>query len=326
MKAAIGIDIGGTSTKLASISQEHKILRRATLDQEAYASQSDYFRLLFQSISSLIRQQESKYVISGIGIGAPSCIAEEGVIQSAANLPFSERVEVVKILEKEYGLPVFLIKDSNAAALGEGLFGAAQGMENYLVLTLGTGLGCGIVINNQLVRGYDGKAGELGHTIIRKDGRSCGCGRKGCLETYVSATGIKRTLFQLLASCNFESGLRDVTFNTLTPKMIFEAAKQGDAIALQAFEQTGMILGEKLAEIIALMEPEAIFLAGGLAEAGDLLIGPAIKQMNLNVLDLYKNRIKVLHSSLSTNEAALLGAGSLVWKNKNSTKYNLQCQ
>ena len=326
VKAVIGIDIGGTSTKLASISQEHKILERVTLDQEAYASEAEYFRLLFSTISSLIHQKASNYAISGIGIGAPSCLPEEGVIQSAANLPFSERVEIVKILEEEYNLPVFLIKDSNAAALGEGLFGAAKGMGNYLMLTLGTGLGCSMVINNRLVTGYSGKAGELGHTIIRKDGRDCGCGRKGCLETYVSATGIKRTLFQLLASSNLESELRDVTFNALSPKMIFEAAQGGDSIAQFAFQETGQILGEKLAEIVALIEPEAIFLAGGLADAGDLLFAPAIKQMNLSLLDSYKNKIKILHSSLSTNEAALLGAGSLVWTNKSSTKYSLPCR
>lgn len=315
MPVAIGIDIGGTSTKIAIVNGKGRIIERKSLPMKDFDNEWTYFRALFNTIYALLNCHSTEKVI-GIGVGSPSCIPQKGIIKGAANLPFSHEVEVSKILEAEFGVPTFLIKDGNAAALGEGQFGAAKNMTNFIVLTLGTGLGCGVVVNDDIISGNYGQAGEFGHSIIKENGRTCGCGRKGCLETYVSATGIKRTLFKLLASCNSISDLRDVTFNQLTAKMISEAAKKGDAIAQEAFKYTGEMLGKQLADLVTLFEPEAFFLAGGLAEAGDLLFQPTIKQMESSLLDYYQGSIKVLPSSLKTNEAALLGPASLVWKNQ----------
>lgn len=322
MQTALSIDIGGTSTKLAIVNQEGKILSQLNLKTKDNNNEHDYFESLFKAISTLFSQQNGSLNIKGIGIGAPSCNPKNGTISRAANLPFLEEVEIVKILEERFNLPVFLVKDGNASAIGEGLFGAALDMNNYLVLTLGTGLGCGIVINNKIVAGSNGQAGELGHAVIKKNGRECGCGNKGCLETYVSATGIKRTLFKLLSFSVEENNFKDIPFNTVTPRMIYEAAQNGNLIALKAFQQTGQILGEKLAELVAIFEPEAIFLAGGLSGAGDLLFDPVTSSMEKNLLDFYKGKVKVLRSSLDTNEAALLGSASLVWQDQ---KIKEQC-
>ncbi len=313
MQVTISIDIGGTSTKFAIVDKMYRVIDENTLDTKSYSNELDYIKALFAKIEVLLNKCEGYWDVMGIGIGAPSCQPQKGTINGAANLPFSGKVEIVKLLEERFNLPVFLIKDGNAAALGEGSLGAAKGMDSYIVLTLGTGLGCGIVVNQKVVSGSNGQAGEWGHSTFEENGRNCNCGRKGCLETYISATGIKRTLFQLLADSNLDSPLRGIPFNDLTSKDIFEAAQKGDALAIQAFEYTGKILGQKLGELTALFEPEAIVLAGGLAEAGALLLKPVISAMKNNMLDVYK--IKVLSSSLKTNEAALLGAASLVWQN-----------
>ena len=314
MQVAIGIDIGGTSTKLAVIDRQGKVLGKKIFDTQQKFTEAEFFKALFDGILSLLEELGESYDPVGIGIGAPSCFPKEGTINQAANLPFSEKVEIVRILEGRFGLPVSLMKDGNAAALGEGLFGSAKGMENYIVLTLGTGLGCGVIINNKIVSGNNGQAGELGHAIIKENGRECGCGKKGCLETYVSATGIKRTLFQLLAATNLCSSFRDVPFNALTAKMIYKAAKNGDQLAVRAFEYTGQILGTKLSELVTLFEPEAIFLAGGLAQSGELLFRPVIYHTEKNMLETYRGQVKILPSLLETNEAALLGSASLVWQ------------
>lgn len=319
VRIAIGIDIGGTSTKIAIVNGEGQIIARKSLPMKNFDNEWTYFQALFKAIHSLLAYHSDEDVI-GIGVGSPSCIPQKGIIKGAANLPFSHEVEISKILETEFDLPTFLVKDGNAAALGEGQFGAAKNMTNFIVLTLGTGLGCGIVVNDNIISGNYGQAGEFGHSIVKENGRMCGCGRKGCLETYVSATGIKRTLFKLLASSNAISDLRNVTFNQLTAKMISEAAQKGDVIAQAAFKQTGEILGKQLADLVTLFEPQAFFLAGGLAEAGDLLFSPTIKQMEDSLLNFYKNSIKVLPSALKTNESALLGPASLVWKNQTTFK------
>lgn len=313
MQVTISIDIGGTSTKFAIVDEMYRVIDKNTLDTKFYSNELDYIEALFVIIEGLLNRCSSFERVAGIGIGAPSCQPQKGTINGAANLPFSGKVEIVKLLEERFNLPVFLIKDGNAAALGEGALGAAKGMNNYVMLTLGTGLGCGIVVNQKIVAGNNGQAGEWGHSTFEKNGRSCNCGRKGCLETYISATGIKRTIFQLLADSNLDSPLRAISFNDLTSKDIFKAAQKGDALAVQAFEYTGTILGQKLAELTALFEPEAIVLAGGLAEAGTVLLRPTLEAMKKNMLDVYK--IKVLSSSLKTNEAALIGAASLVWHN-----------
>ena len=314
MQIAIGIDIGGTSTKLVAANTEGFILGKHSFPVDKKNGETVFFQSLFSSIAYLSQSITESFELIGIGIAAPSCSPKKGTIAQAANLPFSESVEIVQILEDKYEVPVSLIKDANAAALGESLFGAAKGMENYIVLTLGTGLGCGIVTNGKLITGNKGQAGEWGHSVIEENGRECGCGQRGCLETYVSATGIKRTLIQLLASSNKHSEFRAVPVNAITSKMIYNAAKNKDSLAVKAFEFTSKILGRKLAELVTLFEPEAIFLAGGLAEAKDFLFQPVIFQLEKNMLGFYKGHVKILPSSLKTNEAALLGAASLVWQ------------
>lgn len=322
MQAAISIDIGGTSTTVAIVEEKGDIAQSINFSMQQISDETDYFKSVFAAISELLLSSP-KNNITGIGIGAPSCVSKTGIINGAANLPFQKPVSIVSILEERFNLPAFLIKDGNAAALGEGLYGGAKGMENFMVLTLGTGLGCGIVINNQVVAGHTGQAGELGHASVKLGGRACACGASGCLETYVSATGIKRTLQKLLSDSILKSELRNVSFNDLTPKMIFIAAKKGDSIAKKAFDFTGEMLGRKLAELASLFNPEAFFLAGGLADAGGILFDPVTKHLLQNQLPLHRGNAQVLPSLLKTNEAALLGSASLVWQ---KSKLSIPCQ
>lgn len=212
-------------------------------------------------------------------------------------------------------VPVKVTNDANAAALGERLFGGAKEMSDFMVITLGTGLGSGIVVNGDLLYGHDGFAGEVGHVIVRPGGRECGCGRKGCLETYVSATGLKRTVYKLLAKHLSASSLREVPFNNLTAKMIADAANQGDLIAMEAFSYTGKILGEALANVVSVTSPKAIFFFGGLAKAGELLFEPVREAMEENLLFLYKNKIRLMQSELG-DDAAVLGAAALIWNDQ----------
>jgi glucokinase len=216
-------------------------------------------------------------------------------------------------MKKYYDLPSVITNDANAAAIGEMKFGAAKGMKDFIMITLGTGVGSGIVANGDLIYGADGFAGEIGHTIYDPNGRQCGCGRKGCLETYTSAGGIKRTVFELLALYNDESELRDISFNDMTSKKISEAARKGDKIALKAFDETGRILGIKLADAIAHTSPQAIILFGGLACSGELIFKPTQKYMEENVLNIFKNKVKLIPSALTAGNAAVLGASALIW-------------
>jgi glucokinase len=222
-------------------------------------------------------------------------------------------VDVVEMVNAHFSLPVVITNDANASALGEMYFGAAKGMKDFIVITLGTGLGSGIVVNGQLVYGSDGFAGELGHTCIVPDGRECACGNLGCLETYASARGIRRTVFELMAKRNAASSFRDTTFNEITSKMIAEAAHNGDPIAKEAFEYTGRILGISLANFVAFSVPEAFILFGGLAAAGDLIIEPTRRYMEKHLLNNFKNKIKILPSGLTDNNSAVLGAAALAW-------------
>ena len=216
---------------------------------------------------------------------------------------------------KEYypELPVYLNNDAKAAAIGEMIYGGAQGMKNFIMVTLGTGLGSGFVVNGELVYGHDGFAGELGHTIVSPNGRQCGCGRSGCLETYVSATGVKRTAYKMMAKYNYPSELRSIPFNEMNAKIVSEAAQKGDMIAINTFKYTGKMLGEALANAVAITSPEAIFLMGGLAKAGDLLFEPVKDHMEMNLLKIYSNKVKILPSKLTKN-VAIYGAAALVWK------------
>lgn len=315
MQLALGIDIGGTSTKLALVDPTGQITARSSFSTVDRTDEGDFFRHLFAAIDGLLGSGGASQ-LAGIAAGAPSANEQQGTIENAANLPFSPRVEFVKTVQQRYGVPVFLVKDSNASILGEWHYGAAKGMKNFMLLTLGTGLGCGIVANGQLLGGEFGHGGEAGHICVQPGGRACGCGRYGCTETYVSATGLKRTVFELMANTMAPSVLRSESYEGMTARHIFEAAQSGDGLALAAFGKTGEVLGRAIADMAAWFEPAAVVLSGGLAMAGDLLFEPTIESLERHALAFHKgNKIKLLPSALGENDAALLGTAALVWGN-----------
>ena len=255
--------------------------------------------------------------IKGIGIGAPNGNFYSGTIEFAPNLPWRGIIPLAAMFEERLGIPTALTNDANAAAVGEMTYGAARGMKDFIMITLGTGVGSGIVINGQMVYGHDGFAGELGHVIVRRGtGRMCGCGRKGCLETYCSATGVARTARELLAARTDESLLRNVPAENITSKDVYDAAVQGDKLAQEIFDFTGTLLGEALADFIAFSSPEAIVLFGGLAKSGDYIMKPIQKAIEENVLNIYKGKTKLLVSELKDSDAAVLGASALAWELK----------
>ncbi|MFC2097651.1 ROK family protein [Bacteroidota bacterium] len=322
-EVAIGIDIGGTNTEFGIIDKHGNYFYEGSIPTRTYPEIEVFISALYKKIEVSLNKINGKFDVKGIGIGAPMGNYINGNIEHAAGLPWKGIVPLGDIFKKISGYPIIVTNDANAAAVGEMIYGGAKGMKNFIVITLGTGLGSGFVVNGQLVCGSFGFAGELGHTIVRpgKEGRECNCGRKGCLETYVSATGIKRTVYKLLADSNLDSEMRDVSFNDLSSIMISEAAKRGDKIAIEAFEHTGEMLGFKLADVVAHTEPEAIFLFGGLALSGDLIIEPTKLHMEANLLEVYRDRVKLLASGIKSNNAAVLGASALVWqKLKNENK------
>lgn len=308
-----GVDIGGTNTSIGLVNRQGDILIEEVIPTLREQDASSYLPRLFRKMEEMGKRFQDDYELAGIGMGAPNANYYRGTVENPPNLNWGKVVEVRAIVGEHFGLPCALTNDANAAALGEMTFGAAKGMKDFIVVTLGTGLGSGIVVNGQLAYGHDGFAGELGHTIVNVNGRHCGCGNKGCLETYVSATGIKRTIFKLLADYISESELRNVSFEALNAKMITEAATRGDKIALEAFEYTGRILGMKLAEAIAITSPEAIFLFGGLANARDLIFQPTLLHMEKFLLPIFKNKVKLQISGLQDKNAAVLGASALIW-------------
>ncbi|MCP3933389.1 MAG: ROK family protein [Bacteroidetes bacterium] len=316
MNIAVAVDIGGTNTKLALISQKGEILKRTSIKTVDYSNEDQYLKALFEALENLKTGFSFQNNLVGIGVGAPGCNPMKGHIDNAANLPFHKSVNIVQLLTDHYKLPVFLENDSNTAALGELYHGGARNMKDIILLTLGTGLGCGIIVDGKVLRGTTGLAGELGHVGVQRNGRQCACGKRGCLETYVSATGIKRTIFELMATTTFQSELRNISYQQMSARAIGEAAQDGDEMAIQAFEFTAEVLGEKLADLITCLEPEAIFLAGGLTSAGKLIFEPTKVHTNNNLLKIYQNKVAIIPSELGANDAALLGAASLVWKNQ----------
>lgn len=310
-----GIDIGGTNTVIGLVTKGGDCLIESTISTRNHLS----FNAFIEAVSIKIKELhesvgKEKYNLKGIGIGAPNGSFGLGAIVDAPNLEWKGLLPICKEITKQTNLPAVVTNDANAAALGEMLFGGAKGMKDFVVITLGTGLGSGIVSNGKLVIGHDGFAGELGHTVVEVNGRMCGCGNKGCLETYASATGIRRTVFMQLAQSNKPSALRGVSYDDLTSKMVTEAAISGDSIALDAFEYTGKILGIKLAEVVTLFSPEAIFLFGGVAKAGKLIIDPAKKYMEEFMFPIFRNKVKLLPSGLEGKNAAVLGAAALIWQ------------
>lgn len=310
----LGIDIGGTNADFAFIDIDGKILYKANLPTQNFNTANSFVKLVKEKTDEAMEQLKSDLVIRAIGIGAPNGNYYRGTIEFAPNMKWEGIVPLAEYFRMAFGVPCFLTNDANAAAIGEKMFGKAKNVNDFIMITLGTGLGSGIVINGQVVYGHDGFAGELGHVIVEEDGRMCGCGRKGCLETYASVTGIKRTVIKMLEERKYKSELEGFNFNQLSGKMIETAALNGDELALSAFAYTGKVLGKALANAVAFSSPSLIVLFGGLAQAGDLILKPTKYEMENNLLKIYQSKVPIIASGLKGNEAALLGAGALAWK------------
>jgi glucokinase len=317
-QVVVGIDIGGTNTVFGFVDRDGNILVEDKIRTTHYDEIEVFVAALYEKIMVAATRIDYEVEIIGFGIGAPMGNINKGTIEYPADLPWKGIIPLSEIFSRHTNLPVIVTNDANAAAVGEMIYGGARGMKDFVVITLGTGLGSGFVVDGKLVYGHDGFAGEIGHTAIRPgaSNRDCGCGRKGCLETYVSATGIKRTVLKIMADSIQPSELRKYSFEELDAKMIHDAALNGDAIARRAFEHTGRMLGFKLADVVAHTNPEAIFLFGGLALAKDLIFEPTKEYMEQNLLSIYKGKVKLLPSELSTQNAAVLGASSLIWSDK----------
>ena len=312
----IGIDVGGQTTKLGVVDARGTVLAQTVIRTDTYDDINPYIAELAEALNRIIKESGKEGEIRGIGVGAPNGNYYTGTIENAVNLSWggTRIIHFAELLSKAMnGLPVALTNDANAAAVGEMTYGAARGMKNFIMITLGTGVGSGIVINGDVVYGHDGFAGELGHvTAVRNNGRSCNCGKTGCLETYASATGVARTAREWLELSDEPSVLRSL--DTISSKDVYEAAKEGDKLALKLFEFTGKILGRSFADFIAFSSPEAIVLFGGLARAKEYLLAPIEDAMNSNVLPLWKNKVKVVFSQLKESDAAILGASALAWE------------
>jgi glucokinase len=310
-KLVAAIDIGGTNTVFGLVDANGKILLKETVSTEHFPIPEDLVAVVCEHIKKAMQRFADKYELAGAGIGAPNGNYFNGTIEFAPNLKWEGIVPLAKLFEDRLNVKTVLTNDANAAAIGEMMFGGAKGMKDFIFITLGTGLGSGIVANGEMILGHDSFAGEIGHVIMFPDGRQCGCGRKGCLETYCSATGIKRTYSDLLMSHHDKANLQA---RVADAKYIYDKAIAGDKDAIEAFNYTGDVLGLALANSVAYTSPEAIFLFGGLALAGDFIFKPTVESFERNLLNIYKNKIKILPSQLKENDAAILGAASLILK------------
>ena len=312
----VGIDVGGQTTKLGVVDARGTVLSQTVIRTDTYTDIEPYIAEVAEALHKIIKESNTEGLVKGIGVGAPNGNYYTGTIENAVNLSWggTKTIEFAKLLsEAMNGLPVALTNDANAAAVGEMTYGAARGMKNFIMITLGTGVGSGIVINGDVVYGHDGFAGELGHvTAVRNNGRSCNCGKTGCLESYASASGMARTARAWLELSDEPSLLRSL--DNITSKDVYEAAKEGDKLALKVFDFTGKMLGRSFADFIAFSAPEAIVLFGGLARAKEFLVGPIEEAMNANVLPLWKNKVKIVFSQLKESDAAILGASALAWE------------
>jgi glucokinase len=311
-KVVLGIDIGGTNTKFGYVDRAGRCLASASMPTESQQAAEIFFKRLHENANLLLSSLPGEHQLVGIGIGAPNANYHKGTIEHPPNLGW-DFVDVPAQLRKYYRVPVAVTNDANAAALGEMLFGAARGMKDFIVITLGTGLGSGIVSNGELIYGADGFAGEIGHTIVDPNGRECGCGKRGCLEAYCSSTGLCRTVHELICQSVEPSRLRAISSHDLTSEAVYEAAIQGDRLALKAFEQTGRILGLKLADSVAHLSPEAIILFGGLASAGELIFAPTQRSLEEHLFPIFRNKVKLIPSKLTEGNTAVLGASALLW-------------
>lgn len=314
-KLAIGVDVGGTNTKFGIVNRRGEILTQDRIKTNEKDSVDGFIELLAEKLIPMIEQNGGVEHFVGLGMGAPNANYYKGTIEYAANLKWKGVIPMAELLEKRFGLPVRMTNDANAAAVGEQMYGVAKGMKNFITVTLGTGVGGGIITDGKIVNGFNGFAGELGHIVVRHGGRlHKGTGIKGSLESYASATGLRDTAIELLQqNPDTPSLLRNYAINDLTSETVFICAEQGDALSNQIFEFTGTILGEALATFVHISAPEAIILFGGLTKAGDLILKPTRKAMEENLLQVFKDKVKILYSDLKEADAAILGASALVW-------------
>ncbi len=311
----VGVDIGGTGTKFGIVDSVGNVLFSSEMSTKKHEQVHTFIDELDEKLTELIDKVGGVGRIKGIGVGAPNGNIYTGTIEYAPNLPWKGIIPLAKMIQDKTKLPVKLTNDANAAAVGEMKYGAAQGMKDFIMITLGTGVGSGIVANGQLIYGHDGFAGELGHTIIIPDGRlHPGTGKRGSLESYASATGVTLTAIEILEKSDRPSLLRAVTPNELNSKIVFEAATKGDEIAKEVFDYTGKILGMALANFVMFSSPEAIILFGGLTKAGDLILKPTREHLEDNVIEIFQNKVKILVSHLKESDAAILGASALMWE------------
>ncbi len=313
----LGIDIGGTNTVFGIVDARGVVVASSSIKTQKHNNIDDYIDELYSEAMRLIEANDATDKVHGIGIGAPNANYFTGMIEDGVNLPWPTPIPLAKLVSEKFGIPVAITNDANAAAIGEMTYGAARGIKDFIMITLGTGVGSGIVINGQLVYGHDGFAGELGHVIMkRNNGRLCGCGRTGCLEAYCSATGVARTAREFLEIRNDESSLRELPIEEITSKDVYEAAVSGDQLAKDVFEYTGKILGEAFADFTVFSSPQAIILFGGLAKSGELLLKPLRNAMEKNMMGIFKGKVKILLSELKEADAAVLGASALGWEAK----------
>lgn len=314
MELVAGIDLGGTDTKFGLVSREGKLFAYQSIPTNSNIRYETFFESVSEQIKEMMSALGPDFNLSGVSVGAPTGSHIDGTIDNASNLNWPRKLPVANLLSDLFKLPVTVSNDANAAAVGELLFGIAQNKKNFLVVTLGTGLGCGLFVDGKLVLGSRGHAGELGHTTVADQGRECGCGRRGCLETYASATGIVNTVNELVASGEYEKSVLQFSGNgPLTAKKITLAAREGDALALRAFDITGRFLGKKLANVVALLNPELIVLTGGFSRSKELILEPTQKYMEENLLDIYKDTVELKLSEISGEKTAILGAAAFMW-------------
>lgn len=310
----LGIDIGGTTTSFAVVDRDGHCLARETLDTRGEEPASCLVSRIHGRFREVFSPFSGTCILTGLGVGAPNANYYTGYVQNPPNLKWGATVDLAGLFRDRFALPVSVTNDANAAAMGEMEFGAARGMRHFLVITLGTGVGSGVVVNGELVYGADGFAGEIGHTVVDPAGRHCACGKRGCLEAYASAPGLCRTAMTLLAERLEESELRRLSGTDMTARAVFDAAQRGDAIAVDAFRETGRILGMKLADAVAVTRPEAIILFGGLAAAGELLFEPTRISLDEHLLTVYRGKVRILPSGLPEGSAAVVGAAALIWR------------
>jgi glucokinase len=311
---AAGIDIGGTNTAIGLVDRSGQVLATQSLPTRSYPDPADFVHSVAGIACTLMERLDQEAELIGVGIGAPNGNHYKGTVEHAPNLQWKGVVPLANMFQEQLQRPVYLDNDANAATTGERIYGAAQGLDDFIMITLGTGVGSGLVANGKMIRGHDGFAGELGHTIVMPNGRTCGCGRKGCLETYVSATGVKRTIVERLSKSEDPSSLRKLQPAKITSKDIYDAAQAGDQVAQEAFLETGRILGLALSNAVAYTSPSTIVIFGGLAKAGPLLFDPTIEHFEENLLPVYKGKVRIIPSALPDFNAAILGASAMVWR------------